>query len=400
MTNDERVRVDGPTAASPARPGPETRRGAGVAEARRSAASASASAAMGLVGPWLRLLLVVIELELRQRLVSRAYRWLLGIFTGILIVLVGLIVALRFVVGGVGSADFGISYAVVLFVTVVMITIVAPAFAGGSINGDREAGTLATTQVTLVTTGQLVLGKFLAAWVASSAFLVCAMPGLVVGAVLGPVHPSILLANAAVLLVEVGFLSALGVGFSGLAARPVLSIVLTLVAVSALTIGSTLGFVLGGSIVTTTVQRETRAPAWNAADETSGCVTSTWEERRHRFDLFAPLLAVNPFIVVADATPYRFTRIGPSGETTAESLMVSFKNSLAEMRQAPGSEAPVDLCAARNPDALDPSRREPFPQLWVIGLSAHALLGAGALALAWRRTRTPARLLPPGTRVA
>ena len=37
---------------------------------------------------------------------------------------------------------------------------------------------------------------------------------------------------------------------------------------------------------------------------------------------------------------------------------------------------------------------------WFVGLGIHLLLGAGALFWAWRRTNTPARRLPTGSRIA
>jgi hypothetical protein len=37
---------------------------------------------------------------------------------------------------------------------------------------------------------------------------------------------------------------------------------------------------------------------------------------------------------------------------------------------------------------------------WFVGLGIHLLLGAGALLWAWRRTNTPARRLPTGSRIA
>ena len=50
--------------------------------------------------------------------------------------------------------------------------LVAPALSANAITGDRAAGTLAILQNTLLTPGQLLWGKWLAAWVASLAFLV------------------------------------------------------------------------------------------------------------------------------------------------------------------------------------------------------------------------------------
>jgi hypothetical protein len=37
---------------------------------------------------------------------------------------------------------------------------------------------------------------------------------------------------------------------------------------------------------------------------------------------------------------------------------------------------------------------------WFVGLAIHVLLGAGALAWAWRRSEVPARRLAAGSRIA
>ena len=56
--------------------------------------------------------------------------------------------------------------------------LVTPTLASTGINGDRNAGTLATLQVTLLTPAEIAAGKLLAAWAAACAFLVASLPFL------------------------------------------------------------------------------------------------------------------------------------------------------------------------------------------------------------------------------
>ena len=74
----------------------------------------------------------------------------------------------------------------------------------------------------------------------------------------------------------------------------------------------------------------------------------------------------------------------------------------------PDTDAVIDECADWRPSGEWVSPEYETPQevyersvpSWFVGLAVHALLGAGALLWAWRRTRVPAKRLPAGSRVA
>ena len=117
-------------------------------------------------GLWL-----IVSLELRQRVRGVAWYVLLGVF----VVLVAVVTLLLWLATGGGDSSGWIFSTVVYFV-LLLGTLVTPALSGNAINGERDAGTLATTQVTLITTTQLVLGKFLAAWLIALAFLAASAP--------------------------------------------------------------------------------------------------------------------------------------------------------------------------------------------------------------------------------
>ena len=102
----------------------------------------------------------IARLELLQRVRTVSWYVLLGVFA---LLLVG-VTALSFLgYGGWGMAGPGV-YSIVVYVTLLLVLLVSPTLSGNSINGDRDAATLAPVQVTLVTTGEILFGKFLAAW--------------------------------------------------------------------------------------------------------------------------------------------------------------------------------------------------------------------------------------------
>ena len=139
----------------------------------------------------------VVSLELRQRVRGVAWYVLLGVFV-VLIALVTFLITIAF--SGFGGDDSGgTTYSTIIYFVLLLGTLVAPALSGNAINGDRDSGTLATTQVTLIGTWQLVLGKFVAAWVTALAFLVAALPFIVFSALMGGLSPLTVLVSALVL---------------------------------------------------------------------------------------------------------------------------------------------------------------------------------------------------------
>lgn len=116
----------------------------------------------------------IARLELLQRVHTVSWYVLLGVFG---LVLLG-VTALAFLAyGGWGTGGPGV-YSVVVYVTLLLILLVSPTLSGNSINGDRDAATLAPVQVTLATAGEILFGKFLAAWITGLAFAAVAAPFL------------------------------------------------------------------------------------------------------------------------------------------------------------------------------------------------------------------------------
>ena len=168
---------------------------------------------------------VIARLELTQRVRSVAWYVLLGVFAVLLVA----VTALSFSATGMAPDDTAGAtvFSIVVYFVLLLVVLVSPTLSGNAINGDRDAATLAPVQVTLATTGDILVGKLLAAWVTGLAFLAVAVPFLVLATVSGGVSIAVLLVSLLVLVVEVGVVAAIGVGLSGILARPLFSVGVT-----------------------------------------------------------------------------------------------------------------------------------------------------------------------------
>lgn len=341
---------------------------------------------------------VVVSLELRQRVRGAAWYVLLAIFFALVaIVTVLLTVALR----GFDARDTGGGvYSAIIYFVLLLGTLVAPALSGNAINGDRDSGTLATTQVTLITTGQLVLGKFLASWATALAFLAVALPFLVFSGFLGGLSAAATIVSILVLAFELGVIAAIGVGLSGLIARPLFSIVATYLVVATLSIGTLIAFALGGLVVqspqTITTSSGTTYDETGAATECGPPTTTT--NNVPRFDYFWGVLDTNPYVLLADAVPTKFDAHG-----NANDLFGSIKFGARTAQVPPKASKIYDECAIGVSDDVVPTARTVIDSTvpgWFVGLLIHLVLATAAIAGAWARTRTPAGRLTRGSRVA
>ncbi len=341
---------------------------------------------------------VILTLELRQRVRTVSWYVLIGVFIGLIaIVTVVLSVALR----GFGADDSGGAgiYSTIIYFVLLLGTLVAPALSGNAINGDRDAGTLATTQVTLITTWQLIIGKFLAAWITALAFLAAAVPFLIYASIVGRLGAAAIAVSILILAIELGVVAAIGVGLSGLVSRPLFSVVLSYLAVAALSIGTLIAFSLGGLAVQTEV---TIVSSYGTSYDNSGRATAcsapeTMKYPAPRFDLFWGVLAANPYVVLADAVPSSFDRNGYPTD-----LFGQIKFGVRSSQIAPETLRTYNECTdsllETTPTALEII--DSTTPGWFVGLVIHLILAAGALTGAWARTRTPAARLGRGSRIA
>lgn len=357
----------------------------------------------------------IARLELLQRVRTVSWYVLLGVFGFILL---GVTVLAFLSYGGWGTGGPGV-YSVVVYVTLLLVLLVSPTLSGNSINGDRDAATLAPIQVTLATTGEILLGKFLAAWITGLAFALVAAPFLVVATLAGGVDPVTVVVSLAVLIVETGVISGIGVALSGILARPLFSVATTYLVVAALTVGSLIGFGLIGAAVASEGVSHTRTAAYDPATGEPICtggstpcygdparmVCGEWTSTTYsvpRYDRVWWMLPVNPFVILADAPPTRFDENG-----NPDDLFGWLKSGVRSVQIPPQLESRWDECdpalyrdgGTRDYRTPEQIIGETVPS-WFVGLGLQLVLTALLLWGAWARTRTPARTLPPGTRIA
>jgi ABC-type transport system involved in multi-copper enzyme maturation permease subunit len=343
----------------------------------------------------------IADLELRQRVRSTAWYVLLGIAAVLLLAVTLLLLATAGLFGRDGGPQ---AVSAVVFFVLLLGTLVTPALSGGAINGDRDAGTLATTQVTLIRGWQLVLGKFLAAWTASLAFLAVALPFLLVAAGFGGADPGVLFTALGVTVIELGVIAAIGVGLSALIARPIFSVVATYLVVAALSLGTLVAFGLGGLAFPVTVTSTSESYSASAVDEDGNVVNPVCDApsvQRYdvpSYDRLWGILAANPYVVLADAVPGRFDARGNPVDAFAAIKVAERSVQIPTAR----SQYFSDCNPGRNtdPGTAPQAVLDSTVPAWTVGLLIHVVLALAALLAAVRAVRTPARRLARGTRIA
>ena len=369
-------------------------------------------------------------LELRQRL--RTSRW--PVVVGIWFLIIGAVAGLTWWAvnsqpvdpATTLSADRGTTlYDVVLFFVLGLGMLVVPSLTATSINGDREHGVLATMQTTLLTPADIVIGKLVAAWAISIAFLLAASPFLVWAWIAGGIEVGRMLLAVTVLVFVLAVVCALGLMFSSLTARTISSAVLTYLTVAALTFGTVIAFLISMPILATqqTVRVKTIPETWfqehqpaNPEDKTSfaeptaaDCVFVDREQTVLHTERTWWLLALNPFVVVADAAPSRkpvnylgfeplqmisdgarSARLG----TTPDSLNECWPETQPNLGEGDGSQQQEQQQQAER------DRLNKVHAVWPYGFVFLGVIGAASTWVAVRRLRTPIRRLPRGTRIA
>ncbi|MDE8668781.1 ABC transporter permease subunit [Pseudarthrobacter sp. H3Y2-7] len=357
----------------------------------------------------------VVVLELKQRLRSRGWYIMLGIW----FLLTGLVTwltwaawnaqqeAQRSYPGGAAAATGpgSMIFEVVLAFVLLFALLVAPALSANAVNGDRAGGTLAILQVTLLRPGQILWGKFFAAWAAALAFLVASAPFLITGVALGGMTPGHVLVALLMLAVEVGVVCAVGVGISALAGRPLFSIVVTYLAVAGLVFGSLIAFGLGtglsqGTIMANQAQYRSYSPYVPMeeqpapADPEYTCSGPLREQPAVHTERVAWMLAMNPYVVVADAIPYPVRTSNAYGMSSPVGAIETISQGARYAMAGPDGTYP---CA--NGEAKPRYLAQSSP-LWPLGLGLQCVFAGLLLWLGWRELRTPAHRLARGTRIA
>jgi ABC-2 type transport system permease protein len=323
--------------------------------------------------------------EFRIRIRAGRWRWLLAVWTA---VVVGFAVLLRLGLSGTDSVDsanpagpplFG---GTLLFVLGLALLVV-PALTAQSVNGDRERGTLATLQVTRLSASEIGLGKLVAAWGAALIFLALTLPVIVWAMIEGGLPFINVVVTVLVVALLLGVVSAVSQAWSALFARSITSALVSYLTVFALTIGTLIAFGLMTAL--TTENRD-----YTFTDESG--VDQTYTEQATRTDRTWPLLAPNPFVVLADAAPRLAERRDPvTGEPLGRPLdpLGSLGDSVRDARRGPSQPTPDGELASPHPGPI-----------WPWGLGFDVALGVGAAVVTVRRLRMPVHKLGRGVRIA
>lgn len=395
-------------------------------------------------------------LDLRQRVRSR--RWIVALvawFVLIVGVSASIVVALEWTNRREGAdIDTGvISFGIAAYFILAMSLVIAPTFTATSINGDRANGTLALLQASRLSAAEVAMGKLLAAWLTAGMFLAVALPFIIWALVIGSIPLWQVVVCFAVMFCEVAVVCAIGLGMSALFNRPAASTVLTYLVVALLTVLSPmfLGIASAFTMGRDTVRVWTLPPAveaeyydtideyWMANPDGNGegipappfgeCTWQTEEQMRPHMDRVWWLIALNPFVIVADAAPLPgwaqgdlMTYLNETGDpliglkavvrelrvpepseydyclqlysyNPAYTVNYDTNGNVVSVKTADGTPVPVTSPVTRPPlTAEDP--------LWPWGLGISVLIAAGFFWVAVRRLSVPYGKLPTGTRVA
>ena len=334
----------------------------------------------------------VMRLELRQRV--RATRWIavLAVWTALLALLTALIwLALGPLAdGGAPDDETGtLMFGIIVFLVLSLGSLVAPALSATSVNGDRNAGILATLQTTLLTPAEIAVGKLLAAWATALALLVTASPFLLFAALSGDTSFLRLVVVVLLLALMLGVVCAVALGWSAIAARTSSSSVLTYLTVAFLGLGLPLLFALSLPFVTTQDTVTTRSLNFDT-DGTARCETRVETIDRTHTELTWWMLAASPYVVVSDAAP-------KTSDDNANDPLGAIRDGVREVRLGPGE---IEDYCSDSPDPRRVAERDELSATWPYGLAIDLLLATGFVVLTVRRLRTPTRKLPRGTRVA
>lgn len=344
---------------------------------------------------------LIVKLEMRQRLRSTRWKWALGVFAGITALVTLLISSAFGDYESFGPTD--VVFGIVVYFVLGLGLVVSPTLSATTINGDNKEGTLAPLQATALSAIDIALGKLIGAWIASLAFLVTALPFLLFAFVQSSMPFGSVLVTVVVLALELLVVCGLGLGWSAVTARTAASAVLTYVSVATLTVISLIIF----GLTVPLVSQDSTVKVYSDYGYGTGSV-ETCEIREEEWNQFHSertwwLLAMNPFVIVADAAPSHDD--SESFDTGGQTMLGSVKYAVRSARLGPSSfeNQCWDNQGNLVPHPDEQVRRDELaalPPVWPWGLAFHAVLAAGGVWLAVRRLAVPHGKLTAGTRIA
>ncbi|MCY1158622.1 MAG: transporter permease [Citricoccus sp.] len=369
----------------------------------RGTAGAEVSGRLG----WGRALSTVVRMDVQQRLRSRTWYIMLAVW----FVVIGLVTWGASASFNVLSAEEPIGPGAGRFVFEAVVgfvlffgLLVAPAMSASTISGSRSGGTLAVMQVTLLTPGQLLLGKCLASWITALAFLATALPYIVVAMSMGGLDVSGLVVFVAMVAIELGVVCAVGTAVSAVADRTLFAVVATYLLVALFTFGTLVAFALTMPLTQTTIPANT--PRWAAAegevlpDGPEACFGPLVPQATYDTRATYWMLAANPFVVVSDAVPppARVPYDPDDPDTWApDGVMTTISFGVRYLQRPPEMNVPCAYGEPAEPGTEAAWRGTP---VWPLGLGLQWVVTGGLLAWGRFRLATPAVRLPRGHRVA
>lgn len=351
----------------------------------------------------------VAVLELRQRVRSTRWQVMLVVWGVVLVLLCGGLTALAGMTGSEAEDTAPVLYDLTVCFVLGIGLIIAPTLSATSVNGDRADATLALLQATRLRSQEIVVGKLVAAWSAALAFLAVALPFLVVFTLLGGAAWMTLAGHLLILVVTLGAVCAIGLGFSAATARTSASAVLTYLVVAGLVIGSPIITAISATAVQgkqTTLSYETDYSA-----STNGKVVCETEPHVRTSNIVHVeriwwMLVPDPFVALADVSGRSMVYGGQSSYTEYDkqpsypaSPLGMAGVAVDQMRNPQPEEVVINHCEPETTSS-------PFDweithlAFWPVSLVMVLALGAWSLTSASRRLRTPVHRLARGTRVA
>lgn len=327
--------------------------------------------------------------EFRLRIRTGKWRWLLLAWLG---VVTGITALLYNGAQNTGRDDIGaLMYGGLTLFVLALAALVAPALAAQSVNGDRERGVLATLQVTMLTAGDIAVGKLVAAWGTALVFLAITIPDIAWCVSAGGVQGSRVVVVTAVVGLLLGIICAIALALSAVLRRTTTSGVLAYLSVFTLSVGTLILFGLGSAATAEKVQQPITNYVCTPNDDGTGedCreqdTGQTYETTQWRTDRTWWILAPNPFVILADAAPQTQKQRQPGSLDPLGQM----SKSVRELRLGPDQR-----------NTFGPDERPRGGVVWPWGLGFDLALAGGALWLTTRRLSTPVRRLAKGARIA
>ena len=351
----------------------------------------------------------VAVLELRQRVRSTRWQIMLVMWGVVLVLLCGGLTALAGMTGSEAEDTAPILYDLTVCFVLGIGLIIAPTLSATSVNGDRADATLALLQATRLRSQEIVVGKLVAAWSAALAFLAVALPFLLMFTLLGGTAWMTLAGHLLILVVTLGAVCAIGLGFSAATARTSASAVLTYLVVAGLVIGSP----IITAISTTAVQGKQTTFSYETdySASTNGKVVCETEPHVRTSNVVHVeriwwMLVPDPFVALADVSGRSMVYGGQSTYTEYDTQPLYPASPLGmagvavdQMRNPQPKEVVINHC---EPETTSGPFNWEITHIafWPVSLVMVLALGAWSLTSASRRLRTPVHRLARGTRVA